>query len=638
MADFIPGFAPPANRQPPAPPLGVELCSGEEIDVDDEWTEAEEPDSSLAAEKSPTDMIALAKTANGQESEPKPLRGVVVGRRRQHRLDVELVNGSIADVDARAVVLGLFQHVKPEGAAAIYDNLLDGAITEFSKRRMFSAGVGEVFMLPTGTHPVRAEFVVFSGLGSYDKFCNESQTMVATNVIRSLIHAGIDEFATVLFGGGSGADIGSTLESLISGFVSGLLEADKRHSFRRVILCARNPERYAAMRQRLYELASTSLFDEIELTIDETKPTVTTIHPVRSAAPSSAALPPIYLTVRQADVPNEPDLSEFKMAALTVGSKATVQSSTKRCNYQELTGLLSELEGVVDLDMARFGQELMDLIVDDDLHDTLRSQTFRNHPLVVVHDIRSSSIPWETIHLGGSSPAVNAGMTRQYMAENMTIAKWLERRRIGRTLDILLIANPTQDLDGAEREGTTIAAELGQLPCIRVTKVEGPEATRKRLLEEFQSGKYDVIHYAGHAEFNEIERGRSGIICAGGEVLHGEDLTALSNLPALVFFNACESGRIFGPASDLTGSAHRSVGFAEAFLRGGVANFIGTYWPVCDDAAITFAREFYPRLVDGKTLGEALLSARNAVRNLNSNDWADYMLYGSPDFSLKEID
>jgi len=140
-------------------------------------------------------------------------------------------------------------------------------------------------------------------------------------------------------------------------------------------------------------------------------------------------------------------------------------------------------------------------------------------------------------------------------------------------------------------------------------------------------------------------------VCAGREILSGADLAGLSSLPSLVFFNACEAGRL--RAAPVRGPRRRAlvprtaarlarlttaVGFAEAFLRGGVANYIGTYWPVDDAAAETFAAELYQVLLQpGRTVGEALRAARAAVQGLgHSIDWANYLHYGNQAFALKE--
>ena len=101
-----------------------------------------------------------------------------------------------------------------------------------------------------------------------------------------------------------------------------------------------------------------------------------------------------------------------------------------------------------------------------------------------------------------------------------------------------------------------------------------------------------------------------------------------------MFFNACESGRIRNVAKQFK-RLEESVSFAEAFLRGGIANFIGTYWPVGDDSAEAFAKTFYGGIVSGQAIGDALIAGRRVVQKIGSYDWADYIHYGDPDFRVK---
>jgi CHAT domain-containing protein len=140
-----------------------------------------------------------------------------------------------------------------------------------------------------------------------------------------------------------------------------------------------------------------------------------------------------------------------------------------------------------------------------------------------------------------------------------------------------------------------------------------------------------------------MDPSKSGIVCAGNEVLAGADLINLGALPSLVFFNACESGRLRRGAKttqideekDTIKRVKRGVSFAEAFLRGGIANYLGTYWPVNDNAALKFSEVFYEKILDHKPLGEAVMAGREAVEKLRSVDWADYILYGDPRFVVK---
>ena len=76
------------------------------------------------------------------------------------------------------------------------------------------------------------------------------------------------------------------------------------------------------------------------------------------------------------------------------------------------------------------------------------------------------------------------------------------------------------------------------------------------------------------------------------------------------------------------------TGIAEAFLSGGVANFLGTHWPVGDDAASAFSLQLYQTLLQGETLGEVVLVSRRRIAALPSIDWADYVHYGNAEFRL----
>jgi CHAT domain-containing protein len=78
----------------------------------------------------------------------------------------------------------------------------------------------------------------------------------------------------------------------------------------------------------------------------------------------------------------------------------------------------------------------------------------------------------------------------------------------------------------------------------------------------------------------------------------------------------------------------RSSSIAEAFLSGGVANFLGTHWPVNDADAATFAQSLYGSLLRGSSLGTAILKARRLILAKGSPNWADYVHYGNPAFFL----
>ncbi len=564
---------------------------------------------------------------------------IVIGRRYQHRLEIRLAWGSITEVDAHAYVLGMFRDVTPAGAARAIDSLLEGTISEFITRRMFTGNVGEISIIPTGRHAVRSDLIAFAGLGAFDKFNRDVLEIVAENIIRTFLKTRVDDFATVLFGGSSGQEPAAVLENLLIGFFRGLRDADVGHRFHGITICETERKRYNAIKQELYRLSSTPLFDQIEVTIDE-------IHlpPMVEKRVWGARLmerrEPVYLIARCSK--SEDDIPVFESSILTSGAKATVVSSKKEVAQSLLQQHLDRISatGFSFETLADFGQKLAELVLAPDIIALLTR--FPDNQLVVVHDAPASLIPWETINFGGPFPAATGGLSRRYLAENLSVAKWLEQRKYGPRLDVLLVVNPTGDLTGAADEGRRIQELFGDYTsAIKLKVLEGSQARKKVLLELFSSGEYDVVHYAGHAYFDPLNPAGSGILCSGREVLSGADLAGVGNLPALMFFNACEAARVREaqdpavPELAMPQRIQRSVGLAEAFLRGGVANYIGTYWPVGDTAAKRFAEVFYGGLLQGNSIGQSLLEARKEVQGQSWVDWADYVLYGSPEFVLK---
>lgn len=605
--------------------------------------------------------IAVAPAAPAGERTVS-LKNVIIARRMQHRIDVRLALGNITEVSSRAIVLGIFRDVAPSGPALALNQRLGNAITEFTQRRMFSANVGEIFIMPTPRHGLRTEMILLVGLGAFDSFNDSVQQVVAENTVRTLIRTGVHEFATVVMGSRSGSGIGQSLESLLSGFVRGLTDTDMEHQFRSLTLCELNEERCAEIRQELYRLASTSLFGNVEVVFDEFKlPETAPAAVSRAVSVPPEEGDPVYLIVRQDSTPSpsnsktngpasvEPsDVLNCRASLLTAGGKATVISDVQQVQKAELDALLLKIESpsFIFSRMEKFGSDLANMMLPSTVIEALSNPAFngiRKRQLVIVSDAPMSRIPWETIQLGDQFPAVDRGLSRRYFAENLSVAKWLEERRQRAKLAILLVVNPTQDLAGADAEGQRLDELFKDNDRIDVTRIEHQQATSTRLAAEFNSGKYDVVHYAGHAFFDERTRSRSGILCADDRVLSGAELAVLSRLPSLVFFNACEAARVRrrgrgaaqkkGPP--IRERIDRNVSFAEAYLRGGVANYIGTYWPVGDEAAKEFADTFYTEILKGQTVGKALMLSRKAVQAIKSVDWADYIHYGNHDFRLK---
>jgi CHAT domain/Cytosol aminopeptidase family, N-terminal domain len=574
--------------------------------------------------------------------------GIVVGRNKQRRIDITLVHGSILDVTSRAIALGSFRNVDPGGAAKAVDARLGGRLRDLIRSRTVSSEAGTMFVLPTMRSGLRTDMVVFAGLGPFDRFAPEMIELVASNLVRTLVGGNVEEFATVLFGAGSGFEARACTEHLFRGVIGGLRDADPEGRFRGMTICELDKDKFAIIRDEIVRGCLSDFCKDFDVVVRERHLADAEVRVQADSQPSSgrtaatSEAEPMYLLVRtDNDGRRQMTLS---VALLTAGGKAAVLEA--KCDIQR-----SELEKVLgSIDSDRFGipaltelgHSLGKLVLPEAVRVEL-ARSRRRH-LVVVHDLASARLPWEALRLGQWVPATAGGLSRRYVAADLAISRWAEHRGRQHELTLLLIVDPTSDLPGAVDEAERIRQLAAADPRVRVTRISQKQVTRDVVLDHLRSEEFDVIHYAGHAFFEPGAPGESGIHCADG-VLRALDLLNLRSLPPLLFFNACEAARVRrAPARkrkrktrpDARQALAKAVGFAEAFMRYGVANFVGTYWPVGDASAATFARAFYALLLSGAPLGDALLAGRKAVQASGSVDWADYIHYGDPRFRIKD--
>lgn len=617
------------------------------------------PESPLNLNAPPSDGAA--------EFTPSPLvKDVFVSRQSPYYLEINLVHGDIAAVEAEAVVLPKFQNQDFGRSGQAIDAGMDGMLASLAEHRMFSAEVGQLFMIPTMRHKVACDLVSIVGMGSLDGFIKapgvfawETLEVVAENMLRMLASMGVSELATLLFSNLAEAGpevMREGITRLMRGFLRGLFSHRGRHRFRRVMLCESDPKRYETLRHCIWELTRTELFAQVQVRISEEKldslPLTFEHRTLQAASAGEYGRDPACLIVRADASPSE---IVFDLTYAPSQNRAAIPRELQRVPRQKLEDVLQLVKvGSIDArvtaaQVRRAGEELADLLLTPELQQAMLDDG--DAPLIIVHDSEASRIPWETLAFGpgdGRKPACVGGLSRQY-AVSLTgsiIAKWAEGRRTQQDLHLLLVVNPTEDLPGAAAEGDRIRRLFQSRRNVTLHELRGAEATKPRLLEQLSSGKFDALHYAGHAFFDPVNRQRSGLICASaGEgtepVLTGADLAGLGQFPPLVFLNACESARVRGggPGETAQGTAANRIeglaGVAEAFLKGGVANFIGTYWPVGDDSAELFAETLYSKLLEHLPLGPAITQARGKILQTGSGDWADYVFYGNPNYRMK---
>jgi len=207
---------------------------------------------------------------------------------------------------------------------------------------------------------------------------------------------------------------------------------------------------------------------------------------------------------------------------------------------------------------------------------------------------------------------------------------------------LLIYADPDRNLVAAEREIDKIKSALEPRSSdddIEVTTLRREEVTGDKLNKALLTGRYDVIHFAGHAHFDEVSPDLSGLLLHGHERFLSQKIERFVEGQPLVFLNACQTGRTANAdAPQKVGEYFwkPAEGLASAFLYGGALGCVGSLWPVYDDPAAEFAIEFYNQVLEGQMLGEAMRLARRTTREKHpeSITWASFVLYGDPTYRL----
>jgi pimeloyl-ACP methyl ester carboxylesterase len=235
--------------------------------------------------------------------------------------------------------------------------------------------------------------------------------------------------------------------------------------------------------------------------------------------------------------------------------------------------------------------------------------------------------------------------------------------RDGQALRALVVGDPGDprkghDLPGARREAKEIASFLEEHGVEVETRIGAPSAAggapmrgvkaagRLEVLELLLSGRFDLVHYCGHGDFDPKHPDQAGWVFEGG-LLTAREIERIERPPRLIVANACLSGRtserVVSSAEDSQPADDAGLvpTLADEFFKRGVRDYVGTAWEVNDEGAILFARTLYQGLLadDGQsTLGDAVLAARTAL-DLRSSEydalWAAYQHYGDPGTRLR---
>lgn len=239
-------------------------------------------------------------------------------------------------------------------------------------------------------------------------------------------------------------------------------------------------------------------------------------------------------------------------------------------------------------------------------------------------DPKLASIPLEILSNG-----------KEFLWERFYIGKSVKGRHASSSdviakdnLSMLIIADPTQDLEWARREGEELFEHLStKFPekKLQLELIAGKQITKLSLLNDLV-GK-DLIHYSGHLHYTDDIQENGWVLC-DNKIIHAREIQKSGASPLLIFSNSCVSGRNLG----IKTSWYEN--FASSFLKSGNTNYIGTLWELPDtQQTLKFTLHLYDNIFQGHPVGYSLFLARQfAKENFIGNDltWASYLLMGNP--------
>ncbi len=279
-----------------------------------------------------------------------------------------------------------------------------------------------------------------------------------------------------------------------------------------------------------------------------------------------------------------------------------------------------------------FHDELLPLNVKERLNNTKAKH------LCLKLDDQLTHIPWELLHNGKQFLCRRFYMgrlikTRQTLFNN-------ESRIIKPPLQMLILADPGNNLEGAYAEGIHLRDFIDQKGGLVEASLRSDNISINSVKEKIR--EYDIVHFAGHAEYNPDHHGKNGWQLSDG-IFSTEEIKKMAGthaMPMFVFANACQSAR-YDEKQGGDNFHNEIFSTANAFLLSGVKHYLGTFWEIQDEPGSRFAIDMYKYLFSGLTIGEAVKRARDASEEAFGDKtilWASYVLYGDPTVTYSSQD
>jgi tetratricopeptide (TPR) repeat protein len=350
--------------------------------------------------------------------------------------------------------------------------------------------------------------------------------------------------------------------------------------------------------------------------------------------------PPLVLEVLKIDSSLKMSLFEHSDFAQTLR-----HYSQKKVSFNQVSDVCSEFVAILNKakkketadegplkNLKKAGEVLWDQLLTKSVKDKIRSCAGAD--LMLSLDEELINIPWELLYDGEDFLCLKLNVGRILRTKQLEPSP--QYRSAGSRLKMLILSDPTADLQSAYKEGlairNTLDSRRSQLSIdFKSTKID-------TLYVKKNLGDYDIVHYAGHCEYDRQDPENSGWILSDARLTCRDIMTMGESfsMPSLMFSNSCQSALASEPVL-CPDYQEKTYGIASSFLFSGVRHYIGATQRIEDPVSLVYAKEFYKILRRGRSIGESVrVSRMRLVREygLNALYWASYLLYGDPGFVL----
>lgn len=602
------------------------------------------------------DALIRAALGSGRSSrQAKPavqVEAPVAGRRMDLHVKIQLAD--ICDVKAAVICVGHYRGLAPVRGLGAVDARLDGWISLAVRQGMIGGTLGETFYVP-GAGRLGAGGVVIAGMGEFGTFNEDRLRILMTNVAMGAGALGIESFATLLVGAGDGnLGLDKVLRGLLNGIGIGLSnlldETGKAPSLREVTLVERDAARFIDVMAQVEKLSQDGALPNVLLQFK--KPTPGELARARKLAGARQQGP---RSASRSEMAAQPDSREVRITVeapsagkdtyrfSAIAPNAIVPVREVEVNADVVLRTAEALRRSNSAaDQRKYGRLLYDYVLPEDFHDLIDGEL----PVRLIVDRATASIPWEmacfVARSGGELRWLGLDLQLSRQFRSLLTQAPGTTPPLNDHLKVLVIADPAKEselqLPFARMEGRRVVDVLRRMnrPGLRIdveSRIGPNECDMVEILAQVLVGGFDVVHYAGHGDYDPANPAKSGWIFGRDQVLTARDIFRARRVPRLIFANACFSGVIRDAAAHAPDELSKGLAsIAQAFFERGVPNFIGSGWPIGDQQAASFAETFYenalgpnPRLLD------ALTAARRRIFDEGIGaTWGAYQHYGNP--------